>query len=280
MNIKLQRIEILVSTMNRESLDFLWDMFKHNNHTDFRILIINQTTPDKQLVSDFEHINVINCFEFGVPKSRNLAIKNASADICVMADDDIVYQPNLKTTVLDAHLKHPDAAMVSFEAVDEHRKPYTDYGPEGRHSKTTLQKIYTWVISFKREVYHHHHMYYNTHFGFGATFKGGEEYVFLRNAFDKGLPMVHVSQSIVQHPNESSGRLMGSDDAVFSKAALQQRFHGNLSYFWLPKYIFFIWRHNYIVTNEVFNKFQIGLKGIQAYKRLKQTGEIDHIQDV
>lgn len=280
MNIKLPSIEILVATMHRVSLDFLWDMFKHNNHEDLKIIIVNQTTYHKQLVSSFDHIKVINSFVFGVSRSRNLAIKNATADICLMADDDLVYQPNLKTTILDAHLKYPSAAMISFEAIDELNALYANYGSEGIHTKSSLKNIYTWVISFKRELYMRHQIFYNSHFGFGATFQGGEEYVFLRNAFDKDLKMMHVAQPIVQHPNESSGRLMGSANAVFSRAALQQRFHGNLSYFWLPKYIFFIWRHHFINTDEVLNRYQLGLKGITTYKRLEQSGYIDKIHDI
>lgn len=268
-------VEILVATMHRSSLDFLWEMFKHNDHADFNILIVNQTTPDQQLTSDFENIKVINSYEFGVPQSRNLAISNATSDICLMADDDIVYQPHLKTILTEAYLKHPDAAMISFEAIDEDQQKYTNYFPEGIHSKKSLKKIYTWVISFRREVYLKNKIYYNMHFGFGANFKGEEEYVFLRNAYDKGLKMVHVSKTIVQHPNENSGKLMGSDNAVFARSAVAHRFYGNFSYLWLVKYVFFIYRHDYIAFSQIPSKFSLGLKGIAKYKALSKSGEID-----
>ena len=81
-------------------------------------------------------------------------------------------------------------------------------------------------------------MFYDNNFGFGAAFKGNEEYVFLRNAFDKKLPMIHVSETIVMHPNESSGRQLGSDNAMFARAAMHYRFYGNLSYLWVFKYMF------------------------------------------
>lgn len=272
-------IEILVATMHRSSLDFLWNMFKHNNPADFNILIINQTTPEKQLVSDFEQIKVINSLEFGVPQSRNLAIKNATSDICLMADDDIIYQPDLKKIITEAFQKHPDAAMISFEAIDEDQRKYTNYFPEGIHSKKSLKKIYTWVISFRREVYLKNKIFYNMHFGFGSSFKGEEEYVFLRNTYDKGLKMVHVSQAIVQHPNENSGKLMGSDNALFARSAVAYRFYGNFSYLWLVKYVFFIYRHNYIAFSQISSKFKVGLKGISKYKALSKSGEIDKMYD-
>jgi len=277
MDIKLPTIEILVATMYRTSLDFLWEIFKFNDHFEFNILIINQTTPDKYLKSNFDHIRVINMYEFGVPKSRNLAINKSTSDICLMADDDIVYQPNLKQTIEVAYINNPNAVMISFEAIDEQGKPYTNYFPAGLHNKKSLKKIYTWVISFRRLNYKKNKIYYNIHFGFGATFKGCEEYVFLRNAFDKGLKMIHVANTIVQHPNYNSGRLMGSDNALFAKTALRQRFYGNLSYLWLIKYVIYIWRHNYINFKQIPNKIRIGLKGINAYKSLTRSGEIDKI---
>lgn len=279
MNIKLPSVEILVATMRRSSLDFLWDMFKNNNHEDFNILIVNQTTTDKQLVSNFNHIKVINSFEFGVPKSRNLAISSATSDICLMADDDIIYQPNLKTIITNAYLRYSDAAMISFEASDEDELKYTNYFPEGDHTKKSLKKIYTWVISFRREIYCKNNIFYNMHFGFGASFKGEEEYVFLRNAYDEGLKMMHVSKTIVQHPNENSGRLMGSDNALFARSALAHRFYGNFSYLWLMKYVFFIYRHNYIAFSQILNKYKMGMKGISKYKELSKSGKIDRIYE-
>ena len=42
------------------------------------------------------------------------------------------------------------------------------------------------------------------------------------------------------HPDVSSGRKMGSDNAIYARAAMHQRFYGNLSYLWLVKYIFFL----------------------------------------
>ena len=52
---------------------------------------LSKLNPYKKASSDFENIRVINSFEIGLSKSRNLAIKNALGDICIIADDDIEY---------------------------------------------------------------------------------------------------------------------------------------------------------------------------------------------
>ena len=270
-------LEILISTMFRDNLEFLKPIFVNNSIEDFNLIIINQTTKDKLLHSDNPNIKVINSFERGSPNSRNLAIKNATASICLMADDDMVYEPNLKDTILKAYQKHPEADMISFEAINEDGALYTNYFPPGPHNKKSLMKIFTLVISFKRETYSKHQIFFNKHFGVGSTFKGATEYVFLRNAFDKGLNMIHIKQSIVMHPKISSGTLMGSDNAFFAKTALKQRYLGNLSYIWLAKYTIYMWHYGYIKFNEIPKKFKIGYNGILTYKKLKVQGEIDKI---
>lgn len=271
------RIEILISTINRNNLDFLHKMFINNSLEEFKVLIVNQTSEDKQLKSTLKNVRVFNCFEYSVPESRNFAIKNSDEDICLMADDDIVYQSNLKQKIIDAYKNNKNASMISFEAIDENENFHVKYPLEGIHNNQSLKRIYSWVITFKRKVYSANNIWYNYHFGFGSTFKGSEEYVFLRNAFDKNLKMIHVAKTIVMHPEESSGRFMGSDNAFFASSARTQRFFGNLSYFWLIKYTLYMWKDGYITFNEIPRKFKIGLKGISKYKQLKSTGEIDKI---
>lgn len=272
--------EILISTMFRKDLGFLDAIFRHNDIKEFNILIVNQTTEDKLLSSEYSNVKVINSFERGSPASRNLAIRNASFEVCLMADDDMVYQPNLKQKIESAYEQFPESDMISFQAVDEHNKPYTAYYPEGIHNKKTLMKIFTCVISFKRDVFKNNQVYFNHYFGVGSVFKGATEYVFLRNAYDIGLKMRHMAQSIVIHFEGSSGKQFGSDNALFAKTALRQRFLGNLSYLWLLKYVFFLWRKKYIATNEVIHKINMGLQGINTYKQLKASGEIDKIYEV
>ena len=67
-------IEILISTMNRDSLDFLIPMFSYSHFSNFSILIINQTQSERILTSAYSNVRVINSFEKGLSKRRNLAL--------------------------------------------------------------------------------------------------------------------------------------------------------------------------------------------------------------
>ena len=270
-------IEILMSTMFREDLDFLKPIFADNEISDFQILIVNQTDESRQLKSDLDNVRVINSYERGSPASRNLAIANAKGDICLMADDDIVYKPDLKQTILKTYETNLDVDFISFEAVNEHNKLQANYPKNKLHDEKSLYTIYTWVITFKKETFKAKAIYFNHYFGVGSTFKGSTEYVFLRNAFDKGLKMIHHPTTIVMHPEDSSGRHMGSDQAFFASSARTHRFYGNLSYFWLLKYTLYMWKDGYIKFSEMTRKFKIGLSGISKYKALKRSGEIEKV---
>ena len=99
--LKREDFEILIATKNKSSLAFLEVMFPFEHFYNFNVLIINQSR-DNVLVSDFEKVRVINVDEKGLSKSRNLAIKNASKEICLIADDDVVYLPNFHKEIIKA----------------------------------------------------------------------------------------------------------------------------------------------------------------------------------
>jgi len=103
-------LEIMVSTMNRSDLSFLEAMFPDMDLSSYSILIINQTKLNQDLVSTTEGIRVINSREFGLSKSRNLAIENAIGDILVVADDDIEYLPDFDKTILRAYKTYNQAS--------------------------------------------------------------------------------------------------------------------------------------------------------------------------
>ena len=63
--------------MNRNNFDFLKAMFVNIPIENYHILIINQTTGNNKLESDFENVRVINTTELGLSKSRNMALKQA-----------------------------------------------------------------------------------------------------------------------------------------------------------------------------------------------------------
>ena len=79
------KLEILMSAMHQENFDIAY-----RSKVDSDLLIINQC--DKDDYTEIEvngHIwRMISTTERGLSKSRNMALKNAKGDICLLADDD------------------------------------------------------------------------------------------------------------------------------------------------------------------------------------------------
>ncbi|WP_412984223.1 glycosyltransferase family A protein [Pontimicrobium sp. IMCC45349] len=266
--------EILLSTMFRENLDFLNPMFKNNSLKNIAILIVNQTTEDKILTSNSSNIRVINSFEKGSPNSRNLAIKNAVGDICLMADDDVEYLEDFAQIVLNAYKKNKDADVITFEALNKNGDKYMSYPKYGYHTKESLFQVNNIGISFKRASVQGNSVLYSPFFGVGALFPGCTEYVFLRNAKDKGLNMMHVDKPLSIHRNISSGKKQGSDNAIFARTALRYRYFKWFSLPWLLNYLRFILSRGYITRGELRYKFFVGIKAIKIYRKLEKEGKM------
>ena len=83
------KIEFIVSTMNRTDLSFIDKMFVNIDVAKVRILAVNQCTtipvPINNL-SDRQNIRVISIDQKGLSRSRNVALENATGELCVLAD--------------------------------------------------------------------------------------------------------------------------------------------------------------------------------------------------
>jgi hypothetical protein len=108
-------IEILISTMKKYNLDFLERMFLLTDYRKFNLLIINQTSSDKILISNIECIKVFNVYEIGLSKSRNLALNNATKKLLVFTDDDVVFQQKFENNIIKAFNSYPKHDGFRFQ---------------------------------------------------------------------------------------------------------------------------------------------------------------------
>ncbi|WP_366182787.1 glycosyltransferase family A protein [Flavobacterium ovatum] len=264
-----QDLEILISTMDRNSLDFLIPMFPFCHFSEFSLLIVNQTKGNNTLISEFPNVRVINSYEKGISKSRNLAIRNASKKICLIADDDVVYFLNFEKGIIVAFNQNPEASIITFN----HQriglqKPHKNSKIEYEHSNKSVYEVIAIEIAFRLNVIKDKKIFVDEYFGLGSYFETAEEYLFLRDAIKLRLIVLFSPFVIVSHPLLSSGENYGSDKILFARAALFYKIKANLVYIWLLKYVFFLARKNYINWNECIKKYKIGLSGIQKYKEL------------
>ena len=259
--------EILISTQSQTSLDFLVPMFKGLDFRAYNLLIINQNPDSVDLISEYKNIRVFNSPKKGLAKSRNLAIKNALGSVCLFADDDVVYKKDFKEKIMSSHRVNPNSDIITFKMKDFNGRDFRDYPKQKSYNKKSLATANSVVISFKKEAIQNH-VFFDTLFGLGAEFPTGDEYVFLRDALDKGKIITFEPIVILNHPAFSSGQAVSNDYILFARAALFYKFEGALAYIKLLKHLLMLVYKHQLTVGKLAVKYKVGLKGISRFKKL------------
>ena len=118
-------IQLLISTMHQADHSLLERM-----HVASDAVVINQCDQEGNETFEFNghHILWINTIERGLSKSRNMAIRNATADICMIADDDMEYRADYVDTVTSAFARI-SADIIGFQVCGIESK-FKDYSAE------------------------------------------------------------------------------------------------------------------------------------------------------
>lgn len=203
---KNQDLEILVSTMNRNNLDFLIPMFPFCHFSEFSILIINQTQENNLLVSDYPSVRVLNSFEKGLSRSRNLALKKAIGKIVLIADDDVVYIKDFDTKILQAHNQYDSKVVISFCIENSNDLLVKKYLSRAKTNLSLIElfNILSIEISINKSIFDTLGVKFDKNFGLGSTFEMGEEAIFLSDLNRKNQQIAFVPVVIVSHPEVSS----------------------------------------------------------------------------
>lgn len=212
------KFQILMSTMNKTQ-DEVINMIKENNISS-SILVINQTLNDIYRY-DSKDISIISYYEKGLSKSRNRAIFNAKADICLLADDDIYYNDNVEKIIIDTFKLYSEYDLIAFYVGNSNKHK------DKLHEVNFIQslKLMSVQIAFKRKSIIDKKIFFDENFGTGSNkFICGEENIFLKECLDKGLKILYVPLQIAELSESESSWFKGYDDLFFrTKGALFYR---------------------------------------------------------
>lgn len=263
-------ISILIATMHRSDFSFLDDMFPHHEWRDLNLVIINQTKKGNEIKSELENIIVVNSYEVGLSKSRNLALKNCRTEIALIADDDVIYKNNFLQKIIKAYDKYPNAGLILFKIETFSGKPFIKNYPsqEIKVSKRNRPPLSSVEMTFNRDYLLENKISFNEYFGLGSYFQSGEEQLLFKEFLKKNISVYHIPEFIVEHDELSSTTDQGSNRFIYAQGALKYLEYENLSFLWLAKFIFFLVRHQFISVNESFTKYIVGVKGIKKIKNL------------
>lgn len=186
------KVQVLVAAMNQHDYSLLDKM---NIQSD--VIVGNQCDKNEIEVFDYLDNNAIylNFHERGVGLNRNNTLMRASADICLFADDDMVYSDDYPNIVCNAFLKFPKADVIVFNIIGRDtgrskiKKPY-------RVNWFNYLKFGTARIAIRLKSIKENGIYFNQCFGGGTEHCHGEDNLFLTECLKKGLKIYAVPDFI------------------------------------------------------------------------------------
>ncbi|MGI6701987.1 MAG: glycosyltransferase family 2 protein [Christensenellales bacterium] len=208
------KVEVLVATMHQKDHSLIEIM---NIQTD--AIIINQC--DKEEYKEFEHngriIKFISNKERGLSRSRNLAIRHATDDICVIADDDIVYENGYESEIIKAYEEIPEADIIVFDVSKLNSTQSSMLFGEHpfRMRMRKALRVNSIRITFKRQSIINKGIEFNNVFGAGSIHNHGEENIFIKTCIKKGLKIFYYPYKIATITHRESTWFKGYDEKYF-----------------------------------------------------------------
>lgn len=214
------KIEVLVATMNKQSLQIADKM---NIQTD--AIIINQANEVgyQYKIENNKKIQMYSFNEKGVGLSRNSSLMRSNADICLMADDDMIYYEGYKEIVEEAFEKNPKADVILFDVQieDKNGNIKTKIRKKEKIGYHNYMKFGTVNIAFRRKSITKNNIYFSLLFGGGTNYGSGEDTLFLTECLKKNLQVYSVPSVIAKINYRPSSWFNGYNKKFFKdKGAL------------------------------------------------------------
>lgn len=207
---KLAKTEILLSCM------FLSDskeMIKRSHITSDTV-IINQCDEE-----NYKEENICNALlrtfsvtDRGLTKSRNLAISKSQADICIICDDDEIFNDGYEKAVSSAYDALPDVDIIIFDMVD---RPLKWGNSIKRLGYIDLMSVSSWQITFRREKLLASGVLFDENMGAGSGNGAEEEFRFLTQCRKAKLRIYHYPFRLASVAQTQSTWFKGFDEEFF-----------------------------------------------------------------
>lgn len=188
------KVQVLVATMNQNDHSLLT---KLNIQSD--AIVGNQCGYDsieRFTWSDNNYnITYLNFNERGVGLNRNNALMRATGEICIFADDDMVYCNNYPQIVERSFEEYKKADVIVFNITEPIGKRYVIKRPQKVKWFNCL-RYGAARIAVRTKSIKENGILFNLCFGGGAEYSAGEDCLFLMDCIKRGLNVVAVPLSI------------------------------------------------------------------------------------
>lgn len=213
-------------------------------------------------------VSILPLDGLGLCRNRNNALRYATGDIAIIADDDVRYCDSYFDTIIETfeNDKELDIAQFKIKSLDGgFIKSYPDFSytypdvPYGMY--ITSPEIAIRISTTKR------HIYFDERFGLGSShFICGEEEVLFADAHRQGFTIKYIPQYAVEAPSNSTGTRTYTDKRVMmAKGAVNYYLHKSTA--WLRMFKFAL-LGSIKRKGSFFKLLYYTYKGIYHYKKV------------
>jgi len=254
--------------MNRADLSFLELMFQCSlSAIKHQIIIVNQSKT-VVLKSDYSNIRVFNDSDFGLSRSRNLALSNCKSAFAWILDDDVQILPEAIGVIVEKLNTYKMVDLFVFKIVTPNGVDKRVYSKKDKlvTSKKELSHIHSIEMIFNTAMWRGKNFRFNTSFGLGAQFKMGEECIVSEDILSQNGTIMLVPEAIVVHDELSTANDPSSDEVIYARGAHAGRKNAITAFLYSFKYVFFLWRKDYERSLRVlWYKMKVFQKGANDY---------------
>lgn len=208
------KIQVLVATMYQdEGVHSLLDRINLQSDA----VVVNQCDRDKKYCFKYNGYDVlwIDSTDRGLSNSRNLALSNANAEICVICDDDEILTTGYPVMIDDAYMAIPEADVIAFniERIGWSEAERLFVKPQKIGRFKTYSSVH---ITFRRTKVQEKHIVFDTRFGAGSKmYSSSEDAIFCMDCHKSKLKM-YTSPGVLCSVNcENSTWFNGYNEKYF-----------------------------------------------------------------
>jgi len=207
-------VEVLVACMHQKD-DSLYE--KMNLQTDAVFANQCEEYHFKTIMRGNKKLKIVSTSDKGVGKNRNVALLNATGDILLFSDEDMVYCDDYEIKIKAAFERLPQADAIIFNC------SFSKNGIIYRTSceKTKRVRIFnalkygTCRIAIKRESFLKANIYFSQLFGGGARYSSGEDSLFIVDMLKKKLK-IYTHKFVIGCTNkDKSSWFNGYNDKLY-----------------------------------------------------------------
>ncbi len=231
---EIETIQTLIATKDQSDYSVIRKM---NITTD--CIMANRTEDNistGETVIDGNNVLVVNSTAKTIGAVRNIALRHATADCVLFADDNVVYTDDVKEKILDAFSAFKSADVIIFSSEENSAvSTLISQRAERRHIFNSL-KYPTYIIAARRMSLVKRKIRFSELFGEGCHYEIGNDTKFLADCFKKGLNVYShcykiASKYFEETVEDTVPDNIYSEKFFFDKGAIYSCIFGPFSYF-------------------------------------------------